>query len=549
MSTQARFAGRDAVLALLLFVGIVAYLTDLPRTLGRADESHFLYEAKRIRDGEVIYRDFFQFVTPGAPYLMAGLFWLFGTTIDTARIGTAVLHAGTGVLMFAACRALGVGRWLALVPPLAFLAICQPAWQFASWHWFSTFFTVLTLFAMLRAPWAQRPRAALLPGLAAGLLMGVQQQKGLAVGLGAGAIFVLDHLADRRFTDAAAWRALAVRLLCFGAGVALIIVPLLLLFVGLAGFDPLFDALVRFPLVDYRKSFRTTWGKVLWITEGYAKYTYPVVLKYLPVVLLPAVLRVLVGLVRGIDRTTLRQLIVLILSGAAAALSIWYFPDFIHIAFIGPVYLVAAAEALHWAIGAITDRTRRAQQTDAAVPAAGGVRTPLSSALGAATALALMLLLGLHLRANAAVLKEQFRYPHDTAFGRIDFPVRWEPIMIDRARALLRESDSNLLFAYPNTSEPYLTTGGKNPTPYQYFFSHVSPKAHTERVLEILRTGKVPYIVCQGFFMRPKDPVAKEILEHYEMVDIPELAELGEFSTLTLYRRKDAPAAADGAAP
>ena len=198
-------------------------------------------------------------------------------------------------------------------------------------------------------------------------------------------------------------------------------------------------------------------------------------LKYLPVVLVPAVAAgVLVGLVAAQRPRQLRQLIVLIVSGGAAALSIWYFPDFIHIAFIGPVFLVAAAEALEWAARRWSDR---------APARLAATRGPARTWLAAGVALGIALAVGLALRdgaaparATASVLKEQFRYPHDTAFGRIDFPVRWEPILIDHTRALLGETASNELFAYPNTSEPYLTTGGKNPTPYQYFYSHVSPR-------------------------------------------------------------------------
>ena len=539
MFTQARFRSRDAVLAVLVFVGIVTYLVYLPRSLGRADESHFLYEAKRIREGQVMYRDFFQFVTPGAPYLMALLFWAFGTTIQTARVATAILHGLTGVVMYASCRALGVRRALSIIPPVAFIALCQPGWQFASWHWFSTFFTTLVLFLMLRVPWESRPRSAIIPGLAVGLLMGVQQQKGFAVTLGVAAVFVIDHLVDRRYPQPGSWRDLAVRLISFGAGIAIIVVPLLTTFVVLAGFDPMFDALVRFPLVNYRKSFQTTWGNVIWITQGYARYTYPLILKYLPVALVPAALRVIVGLFTAIDRAELRQLIVLIVSGGAAALSIWYFPDFIHVGFIGPVFLIAAAEALEWTLRTVEPVVGRAWR---------GVRREGRDYAGIAVAGALLCLLSLHLYGNAVLLKEQFRYPHDTAFGRIDFPVRWEPIMVDHARALLSETASNELFAYPNTSEPYLTTGGRNPTPYQYFFSHVSPREHTEKVLAILKTGAVPYVVTQGFFIRPTDPVARVILDDYEPVDIPALKDIGELQTLTLYRRKDgAHAPADGA--
>lgn len=545
MSSPGRVLNRDSLLTLLLFAAIVAYLAYLPRTLGRADESHFLYEAKRIRDGDVIYRDFFQFVTPGAPYVMALLFWAFGTTIQTARVATAVLHAMTGVVMYATCRGLRIRPALAVVAPIAYIAICQPAWQFASWHWFSTFFTMLVMLAMVRGPWASRPRWAIVPGLATGLLIGVQQQKGLAIAAGVGVIFVLDHLVGWRYPDTPhpdlapqggkgpieSWRRLAARLLYFAAGVAIITVPLLATFVLIAGPQPVFDALVLFPLVNYRKSFRTYWGAVFWITQGYANYTFPVLLKYLPLALLPACLRTIAGVIAGRDRQQVRMLIVLIVSAVSASLSIWYFPDFIHVAFVAPVFLVGAVEALEWAL------------TTAIRPARPRV------AVGWLVAAGLLIALGLHLRRNALLLHEQFRYPHDTAFGRIDFPVQWEPLLIDRTRQLLGETSSFELFAYPNTCEPYLTTGGRNPTPYQYFYAAVSPRQHTDAVLEILKTRVVPYVMVQSFFLRKSDPVAQAILEYYEPVSMPELDVPDEIPNLELYRRKDHRPADAPAAP
>ena len=83
---------QTAVLPLLIFAGTVAYLVAMPRTLGWSDEAYFLYEAKRIAEGEVMYRDIFQFVTPGASYIMALLYLVFGTTITTAHVAKAVVH-------------------------------------------------------------------------------------------------------------------------------------------------------------------------------------------------------------------------------------------------------------------------------------------------------------------------------------------------------------------------------------------------------------------------------------------------------------------------
>ena len=530
MSAPRRALSRDVLLAVLLFAAIVAYLVYLPRTLGRADESFFLYEAKRIRDGDVIYRDFFQFVTPGAPYIMALLFWLFGTTIQTARVATAVLHASTGVVMFATGRALSIRPALAVILPIAYLAICQPAWQFASWHWFSTFFTVLVMYTLVRGPWASRPRWAIVPGLATGMLIGVQQQKGAAITAGGCLIFLLAHLIEYRYPDRESWRRLVVRLSSYAVGIAIIVVPLLASFILIAGWQPVYDALVVFPLVNYRNSFRTTWGAVFWITQGYAARTFPTLLQFLPVATVPAVLRIAGGLVTRADREQLRKLIVVVVSAGSAALSIWYFPDMIHIAFVAPVFLIAAAEAVEWALTV-------------------AVRSPrVSLGIEAVVSAGLLIALALHLRSNAIVWKEQFRYPTDTAFGRVDFPMRWPGVLIDHTRALLAETANNELFAYPNTCEPYLTTGGKNPTPYQYFYAPVSPKQHTDNVLALLTSGKVQYIMAQGFFLRRNDPVARIILDDYERVKIPGLAGLEEFPTLSLYRRRDSVSAGADAA-
>ena len=63
--------------SVLVGAGMILYLRQLPRSLHPADESFFLYEAKRVRDGEVTYRDIFQFVVPLSSYALAALFWIW----------------------------------------------------------------------------------------------------------------------------------------------------------------------------------------------------------------------------------------------------------------------------------------------------------------------------------------------------------------------------------------------------------------------------------------------------------------------------------------
>src|SRR5262249_24245044 len=115
--TSQRDRAIDAGLGLLIFALTVAHLARLPHNLGGFDESFFLYEARRIREGETMYRDFFQFVTPVAWYVMALLYWLFGTTMTTARTGMAVIHGVTAVVLYLTCRTLDIRRPLALLVP------------------------------------------------------------------------------------------------------------------------------------------------------------------------------------------------------------------------------------------------------------------------------------------------------------------------------------------------------------------------------------------------------------------------------------------------
>jgi len=61
----------DVVVALVLFAGTLAYLSTLPRILGPSDEGLYLYNAKRVLDGDVLYRDIYDIITPASHYLMA----------------------------------------------------------------------------------------------------------------------------------------------------------------------------------------------------------------------------------------------------------------------------------------------------------------------------------------------------------------------------------------------------------------------------------------------------------------------------------------------
>ena len=506
----------DYAVALALFAGAVLYLSSLPRSLGETDESFFLFEAKRIRDGEVMYRDFFQFITPLSSYCMAALYWMFGTSMATARIGMAVVNAGTAVLLYAAARQLGVRRSLAAAMPLAQLGICNSIWLYASWHWFSTFLTALLFVVILPGSWAAQPRRAFLPGVVTGLLLGTQQQKGVLMAAGIGLLFVLDHLVDRRYPNPAPWRPLGMRLVYFAAGVAAVMVPLLAVFAWLAGLEPLFNAFVLFPLVNYRKAFSASWGSLPAAGLGLRAQTLPTVLTWSPVALVLPLLEAAAHTVRRVDRERVRALLALIVLCIFATLGIWYLPGLVHIAFIAGGFWVCAAVGVEWLLSFVRP-ARVSRLAGAAVAAAAGIG------------------LVIHLAGLARLLKGHYAISHQTAFGRIDFSAPWEPAFIEKVDRLLAATPSRTLFAYPARSAPYLVMNAHNPTRYQYFDSVVSPAEQTAEVMSLLERGDVPYVILYWFFARPRDRVVRFIQEHYEPVPLPDLG--AQIVPVALFRR------------
>jgi hypothetical protein len=339
-----------------------------------------------------------------------------------------------------------------------------------------------------------------------------------------GLIFLLDHLLRRRSATAESPRLLALRLLHFAVGSALVIVPVLLTSIAAAGFGPVYDDLVRWPLETYAPSFRVRWGQLGLLARSYGERTYPSLLRFSPAILLPLGLRALVALWSKRGDDTLATANILLLSAGASIVSILYYPDVIHIAFIAPVLLVCAAEAAEWALAQLRH------------PA-------LAGALGWTAVGATTLVLGARLDANLKKARSGTPYVHETAFGKVAFAEDWRPIFIDRVREALRDVPSRELFVYANVSSLYLTTGAHNPTPFQFFLARTSPQSQTHTVLEILERRRLPYIVGVPFFMRPDDPVVLYIEANYERVLVPGVKTIGDRQPLELYRRIDRPRA------
>jgi len=114
-----------------------------------ADEGIVLQGAQRLLQGQVLYRDFFSFFTPGSYYWMALLFKIFGSSILVARAALIVYGGLFSVLTYLLARRVSP-RWSALLACYAVTLTCLPFRFVALHNWDSTLLSYLTLYGAVR---------------------------------------------------------------------------------------------------------------------------------------------------------------------------------------------------------------------------------------------------------------------------------------------------------------------------------------------------------------------------------------------------------------
>ncbi|TMB49025.1 MAG: hypothetical protein E6J56_24005 [Deltaproteobacteria bacterium] len=459
-----------------MIAGTTVYLCGLPHNLGASDEGAYLYESKMLLQGRVLYRDVFEIVAPGFYYLTAALFWLFGSTMATARTATAVLHGFIVAGIYGTCRLVGVRRTVAVPFALVYPAFIQP-------------------------------------GIAAGLIIAVQQHKGAVFTGGVVLLLLVDGwlTGDRTFVFS--------RLVRFVLGVALVAVPVTIILLATTGPAPAIQALVMQPLTNYRTFNRTIWGSVAFADIQVLPSAYVRLFRDLPLITAIAVATLLVDRRRpGVPR--IRNVLTLSGLSAMAMLSIANYPDFIHIAFIAPLFLILLSELIEWLLG-------RAP-------------TLMSRLASPAVCLAVLFTVLIQLRANWAEAWQRFPVAVDTPFGRIDLG-QVEAAAVMQLRERLGEGRVSEFFIYPGYPALYLVTGVRNATPYQLILPGYSPAEQLDDAISILDRRRVPFVLLVSVLTRAGDPVVTSVTRAYDQV-----ADFDTSARLLLYQRRgDAAAGLD----
>jgi hypothetical protein len=203
------------------------------------DEGLMLTAAARIADGQVPYSDFWWFYPPGQPYLLAGLWELFGPSLLPWRVVRVLCDAGVAVLAHALAVRGGASPRLALATWLAAaLAMAYPSGP----HPFPVVL-VLALAALL--VFEDRPLAA---GVLAGVAAAWRLEFAAYLGLGIVLAYALRREGERRGFDATTFARDSGRFAATALTVALLLFAPV---VTAAGLDDSWDLLVRYPLEDF----------------------------------------------------------------------------------------------------------------------------------------------------------------------------------------------------------------------------------------------------------------------------------------------------------
>jgi len=128
-----------AALAALAFASCFCQMFILPRIplIPWGDPVLFLQNAMRMSRGQLAYRDFFEFVTPGIDVTYDALLRIFGARAWLPNLLMCVLAAAVALILTLVARHILPGKYAA-VPALLFIAGVLPISLYATHHWFST---------------------------------------------------------------------------------------------------------------------------------------------------------------------------------------------------------------------------------------------------------------------------------------------------------------------------------------------------------------------------------------------------------------------------
>jgi hypothetical protein len=234
-------------IGLACFAFLICYLRSfaLPNTpiLLWGDQLGFATKGTRILAGEIPYRDYFEFVTPGTALVYGLLFRVFGVSVWMPNLVMGFLAATMALLMTLCARRVVRGGFI-LLPGLLLVGFVLYGSLDATHHWFSTVAVMAAVWVLFDG--SSFGRVAVAGGLC-GLAASFTQTKGVAVTVGL-VIYLVWQARREGWRSSECWRRCFV--LC-GAALGVFIAvngP----FVLVAGIERWVESVIIFPARYFR---------------------------------------------------------------------------------------------------------------------------------------------------------------------------------------------------------------------------------------------------------------------------------------------------------
>ncbi len=229
---------------LVFLFGVAAFLYlqlfTLPSTPIFFEKDHLIYthNAMRMLEGEVIFRDFFQFIFPGSEVVYLLFFSIFGVNFWVLNAVILILNLATAWLMLKIGREVLPG-FASYSPALIYLAFGARWLGLEGSHrWFCVLFVLLAVYFLIRDRGATR---VLLAGLSLGIAACFTQTTGVVAFAGIAAF-----LSFEKWREGSGSRGIAKPL--FNLSIPFFAVSLgsMLVFASMAGFPAYWDQTVVF---------------------------------------------------------------------------------------------------------------------------------------------------------------------------------------------------------------------------------------------------------------------------------------------------------------
>ena len=463
-----------------LFISSCLYMLVFRRVVNmEPDEGIVLQGAQRIMAGQVPYRDFFTFYTPGSFYFTALLFKIFGDSILTARDALVFFGAVFPVITYALARRT-CARWISLLIAIL-VAIDTAPYRFLVLHnWDSTFWVCLSAYCAVR--WLAAKSNSFW-AWAAGTLTSfaflTEQSKGAGLLLG----LLIGTIVLRAFGR-------PLRRIGFFVVGALWPIVLILVYFGLQGALGAMLGAWLWPLQHYSEANRVSYGHQNWSDASRAIIFHDgsLVIRsvkalavspgfVIPVLPLIAVALLAYWTVQLRQRRDLRSEHYVLLSAIILGLLVSVAgvrADIIHFVYLSPLFYLVLA----WIL----------DSTDFYTSLLFRARPYLLACVVASFAFMGLALL------SAAV---SARYEMQTRRGSIRMRAPDSVLQY----ALLHTRPDEKLLVYPYLPLYYYLTATQSSSPYDYFQPGMSTEAQAQRIIHSIKATSVSTVLLEPNFV------------------------------------------------